>query len=290
MKNLMKAFILAAAFLLLTGCSKNKELTSINIGNLSCHYDSQIWGLTKTDDGAPLELHDAIGNRLTFSVSQETTYQHPLDMIKFLEQMISTTNGFYVFQQPTRIEVNGTSWYEYGYGFIDDSEVYKVYQRYYGKNYNAASISFTSTSKNYEAGIEEALKIMSDVKMTDVINENNEKEAREYLVGTWEVKNSGYLVLKDDSTYEWYKDRSMDKSNMHHGTYGCDVENVKMELKRGDGVYLVLFPEEIIIEGTAEVSSTPKMDYIISFHKEEGSEGYQMVNMSSYRLYTVIKQ
>ncbi len=288
MKKLIKIFAMASALLLLTGCSKN-ELTAITIGNLSCHYDSEIWGLKKTDEGAPLELHDAAGNRLTFSVSQETTYQHPLDMINFLEEMISSTEGFQVFKEPTEIKVNGTSWYEYGYSYKDGSEIKKVYQRYYGKYYNAASISFTSTDKNYEAGLAEALKIMSDVKMTDVSNEANEAEAREFLVGEWEVKNSGYLVLKDDSTYEWYKDRSMDKSNMHHGSYGCDVENTNMELKRGDGVYLVLFPEELIVDGAVQPASAPKMDYIISFDMQ-GTEGYQMVNMASYRLYTLIRQ
>lgn len=289
MKNLIKVFIMISALLLLTGCSKKNELTAINIGNLSCHYDSKVWGLSKTDEGAPLKLHDAAGNLLTFSVSQESTYQHPLDMIKFLEEMNSTTEGFQVLLEPTKIEVNGTTWYEYGFSFIEGSGIKKVYQRFYGKNYNAASISFTSTDKNYEAGLEEAMKIISDVKMTDVSNEANEAEARLFLVGEWEVKNSGYLVLKDDGTYEWYKDVTKDKANMHHGTYGCDVENATMQLNKGDGVYLVLFPEELIRDGSSEAPPVSKMDYIISFDMQ-GAEGYQMVNMASYKLYTLIKQ
>lgn len=289
MKNLIKVFVMLSALLLLTGCSKKNELTTINIGNLTCHYDSDVWGLSKTDEGAPLELKDSVGNLLTISVSQESTYQHPLDMINFLEEMISTKEGFQVFLKPTKIDVNGTNWYEYGYSFIEGSEITKVYQRYYGKNYNAASISFTSTDKNYEAGLEEALKIMSDVNTTNVSNDANEAEARQFLVGEWEVKNSGYLVLKDDGTYDWYKDSTKDPSNKHHGTYGCDVENATMQLNKGDGVYLVLFPEELIRDGSTEASPVSKMDYIISFDMQ-GSEGYPMVNMASYKLYTLIKQ
>ena len=289
MKKFIKTLITITALLLLTGCSKKNELTPINIGNLSCHYDSQVWGLNKTDEGAPLELHDASGNLMNISVSQESTYQHPLDMINFLEEMASTKEGFMVFKEPAKIEVNGTTWYEYGYSFIEGSYIRKVYSRFYGKYYNAASISFSAPDSSYETGLTEALKIMSDVKMTDVTNEAKEAEAHEFLVGEWEVKNSGYLVLKDDGTYEWYKDSTMDKNNMHRGTYGCDVENATLELKRGDGVYLVLFPEELIIDGNSEGSSTPKIDYIISFNMH-GLEGYQMVNMASYNLYTVIKQ
>lgn len=289
MKNLIKAFVMIAALLLLTGCSKKNDLVAINIGNLSCHYDSQIWGLNKTDEGAPLELHDASGNLLNISVSQESTYQHPLDMINFLQEIASTKEGFMVFLEPAKLEVNGTTWYEYGYSFIEGSYIRKVYSRFYGKYYNAASFSFSAPASSYDTGLTEALKIMSDTKMTDVTNEAKESEAKEFLVGEWEVKNSGYLVLKDDGTYEWYKDRSMDKNNMHHGTYGCDVENATLELKRGDGVYLVLFPEELTIDGTSEASSTPKIDYIISFDMQ-GLEGYQMVNMASYKLYTLIKQ
>ena len=62
-----------------------------------------------------------------------------------------------------------------------------------------------------------------------------------------------------------------------------------LELKEGDGIYLVLFPESLTINDVAEEPTSYKSDYIISFDKK-GSEGYQMVNMSSYKLYTMIKQ
>jgi hypothetical protein len=131
--------------------------------------------------------------------------------------------------------------------------------------------------------------MMSGIETTDVNNDANEAKAHSFLVGEWDVADSGYLVLKEDGTYEWYKDSSKDKGNMHYGTYGCDIENAVMSLKVGDGIYLALFPDGLTVNGSPEEMTTYKMDYIISFDQKE-EEGYQMVNMSSYTLYTLTKQ
>lgn len=283
--------IILSALLLFTACSNKKEdLQPVTIGNLTFQYNAMVWEYNKsTDEAAPLEFKDDRGNTVSVYVSQESTYQHPMDMIRFFETMVSTNEGFEVFLKPAKIDVNGTSWYEFGYSFKEGNTIRKVYQRYYGKYYNAASISYTSTDKNYEYGYDEAIKMMSDIKVTDVSNDQNEAKAHEFLVGEWDVAESGYLVFKENGSYEWYKDSTKDKSNMHYGTYGCDVENAVMSLKEGDGIYLVLFPEGLTVSGSMEEMTTYKMDYIISFDKKE-DEGYQMVNMSSYVLYTLTKQ
>jgi hypothetical protein len=291
MKTKILAIIILSTLLVLTGCSdKKEELQPVSVGNLAFEYDAKVWKYNKsTDNTAPLEFTDSKGNTVSIYVSQEGTYQHPLEMVQFLESMVSTQEGFEVFLEPTKIEVNGTTWYEYGYQFKAGDAFRKVYQRYYGKFYNAASISFTSTDKNFDAGYKEALKIMSNIKTTDVTNEENEAKGREILVGEWDVADSGYLVFHEDGTYEWYKDSTKDKNNMHSGTYGCDIENAVMSLKEGDGIYLVLFPEGLNVGGSEEAMNTYKMDYIISFEKKD-TPGYQMVNMSSYTLYNITKQ
>lgn len=291
MKKVIHAFFILSVLLLLTSCSNKKEdLRPASIGNLAFNYDANVWNHNEnSDEDAPLEFSDANGNIVSVYVSQESTYQHPLDMIRFLETMISTYDEYEVFLEPSETTVNGTTWYEYGYNYNDGTTIRKVYQRFYGKFYNAASISYTSTEKNFETGYDEALKMLSGFITTDVTNDVNEAKAHEFLVGEWEVVDSGYLVLYDDGTYEWYKDKTKDKSNMHYGTYGCDVENAAMSLNEGDGIYLVLFPEGLIINGAAEETTSYKSDYIISFDKN-GTEGYQMVNISSYVLYTLIKQ
>ncbi len=290
-RRISAILIFLFTLLLFTGCTGKKEdLQPVSIGNLAFQYNANVWTYNKsTDQAAPLEFEDAKGNTVSIYVSQESTYQHPMDMIQFFETLVSTNEGFEIVQKPTKIDVNGTTWYEYGYRFKDGDLTRQVYQRYYGKYYNAASISYTSTDKNYEYGIDEATKLMSSIQATAVTNEVNEAKAHAFLVGEWDVADRGYLVLKEDGTYEWYKDNTKDKSNMHYGTYGCDVENAVMSLKEGDGIYLVLFPEGLSVNGSQEEMSTYKMDYIISFDKNE-EEGYQMVNMSSYALYTLTKQ
>lgn len=283
--------IILATLLLFTGCSSKKEdLQPVTIGNLAFQYNAKLWDYNKsTDEAAPLEFEDDKGNTVSIYVSQESTYQHPMEMIRFFETMVSTKEDFEIFLKPAKIDINGTSWYEYGYSYKEGGTIHKVYQRYYGRYYNAASISYSSTDKNYEAGFKEALKIMSDIKATDVTNDVNEAKAHEFLVGEWDVADSGYLVLKEDGTYEWYKDAAKEKSNMHYGTYGCDIENAVMSLKEGDGIYLALFPEGLNVNGSEQEMTTYKIDYIISFEKNE-EEGYPMVNMSSYALYTLTKQ
>ena len=291
MKRVIHVVLIISTLLLLTSCSNKKDdLKPVSIGNLTFNYDASVWDYSKNTTGtSPLDFSDAKGNKISINVSQESTYQNALDMIHYFETIISTNDDFKVFKEPTEIDVNGTSWYEYGYSFNDGGTVRKVYNRYYGKYYNAASVSYTSTEKNYDAGYDKALKMMSEFKITDVKNDVNEAKAHKFLVGEWDVADKGYLVLYDDSTYEWYKDATKDKNNMHYGTYGCDVENATMELKEGDGIYLALFPKALVIDGVSEEPSSFKNDYIISFDKK-GGEGYPMVNISSYLLYTLIKQ
>lgn len=290
MNNIAKAVIIFSVLFLLTGCSsKKEELKPVTIGNLGFNYDANVWiPKERTEESEPLEFHDSKGNLFTVSVSQESTYQHPLAMISYFESMFSTYDSFKVFLEPTKVEVNGTPWYEYGYSFKNGDSTVKVYQRFYGKQYIAASISYTSTEKNYDTGYEEAIKMMSDIKVTEVSNAENEAKAQEFLVGEWDLASGGYLILKDDGTYEWYKDSANDKNNRHYGTYGCDVQNEYMNLKEGDGVYLVLFPEALVIDGVSSEPTTYKSDYIISFDKKGGT-GYQMVNIASLNLYTMIK-
>lgn len=290
MKKIIQICFILSTILLLAGCSTKEDLRPVSIGNLAFNYDAKVWKHNQNkDQNAPLEFSDKHGNNISVNVSQESTYQHPLDMIAFFETMMSDKKDYEVFLEPTKIEVNGDNWYEFGFSYDDGSVVRKNYQRYHGKFYNAISISYNSTEENYDASYEEALKLLSDTKLTAVTNDENEAKAKKFLVGDWELEGSGLLVFKDDGTYEWYKDNTKDQNNMHYGTYGCDVENEKLGMKEGDGIYLCLFPEQLVVDGVAQDSFNYKSDYVISFENNE-SESYQMVNMTSYSLYTMKKQ
>lgn len=292
MKKTVRAIFILSALMLFASCSgKKEELKPVSIGNLTFEFDANVWEhIENKAENAPLEFKDSKGNTISIYVSQESTYQHPMEMINFYKTMFSGYDEFKEFLAPNKLEVNGNTWYEYGYSYKDGTSIRKVYQRFYGKYYNAASISYSSTEEDYDTGYDEAVKMMSKIKASDVTNDVNEAKAHKFLVGDWEVTNSGYLVLHDDGTYEWYKDASKDANNMHSGTYGCDVENATMSLKEGDGIYLVLFPEKLIVNGEAEESKSYKIDYLISFEQKENTDGYQMVNMASYNLYNIIKK
>lgn len=285
-RALQGLFIISIAFIL-TACSN--EPSPVSIGNLSFNYNSKVWEHIKSnEENAPLEFRDNKNNSIVINVSQESTYQHALTMISFLETLFSDNSSFQVFLEPNEISVNDTNWYEYGYQYTDDTTTYKVYQRYYGKYYNAASISYTATLDNYDAGFDKAITLMSDIKVEEVRNDENEAKAKEFLVGEWDLDGKGYLVLSDDGNYKWFKDTSKDENNMHYGTYGCDIENPTMNLLEGDGFYLVLFPEGLIINGEAETTLQSKNDFIISLQDENNS--YPMVNVSTYTLYSMTKQ
>lgn len=288
MKKVLQGLFILSMILVLTACSKGSP--PVTIGNLSFSYNSKVWEHVKNNDkNAPLELKDKKDNKLSFNVSQESTYQHPMAMISFIENVLAGTDDFNVFLEPNEITVNDTKWFEYGYTYTVGSTTYKVYQRYYGKYYNAASLSYTSTPDKYDGSYDEAIKLMSDVKVEDVRNDQNEAKAKEFLVGEWDLNGKGYLVLSEDGTYEWFMDDNKDNNNKHYGIYGCDIENANMNLLEGDGFYLVLFPESLVVNGVEDTSLQYKSDFLISL-KDETPEGYSMVNISNYNLYTINKQ
>jgi hypothetical protein len=287
MKKTLQGILILSMVFLLTACSKDS--TPVKVGNVSFKFDEGVWEITKNVANAPLEFTDKNDNKLSLNVSQESTYQHPMAMISFLESMISGSDGFQVFLEPNEITVNGTKWYEYGYLYKEGSTTHKIYQRYYGKYYNVASITYTSTLDQYDSSYDKAIKFMSDIKVEDVPNEINEAKAKEFLVGEWDLNGSGYLVLTKDGSYEWFRDATKDNNNKHYGTYGCDIENTSLEMVEGDAIYLVLFPEDLVVNGESIKSMQYKADYIISLENEEPDE-YQMVNISSYSTYTITKQ
>lgn len=39
---------------------------------------------------------------------------------------------------------------------------------------------------------------------------------------------------------------------MHYGSYGCDIENSNMNMFEGDAIYLVIFPEGLVVDGVPQ--------------------------------------
>ncbi|MCM1386518.1 MAG: hypothetical protein NC231_04260 [Bacillus sp. (in: Bacteria)] len=298
--NLITCVIAAA---LLTGCGMQKEepentetytekdnLKQAGLGAMSLLYDDSVWTYDEAQGTeASIVFRDANNSVLGISCSKESYYQHPLDMVNTSKQIYSTYAGYEEVEAPTEITVQNESWYEWSYRYQEDGTAMVALQRFYAKNYYAYTISYVAEDKSYESGKKEALKVMNSIVMSVPGNEEAEAKAREFLAGEWDLQGAGYLVMNDDGTYIWYMDSSKNEDNMHKGTYGCDVENSAVGFSEGEGIYFVLFPEVLYVEGTESRTANAKYDYLVSLEQTDDG-AYQMINGSTFAYYNMIKQ
>ncbi len=307
MKKIVKfgmTIVMAAA--LLTGCAekqddskKPQEVTEqtdlenyqkATLKELTMMYDAAVWSPTDVADAENILRFDASDNGvLGISRSVEGMYQHPLDMIAMAKQIYSGYEGFEILTEPVEVEVNGNSWYEWSYQYLQDGAILKTLQRVYGKNYYAYSLSYVSDEAGYDKNKESAQKAMDTIEVTVPDNLEGEARAKEFLVGEWDMGTNGYLVLKEDSTYTWYMNSTKDEANMHTGSYGCDVQNTSLGFEEGEGIYLVLFPQKLMAEGKEGMTGNVKYDYGIML-KQETEGVYQMLNVNSFALYELVRQ
>ncbi len=303
-KGIIKGLCCAALLLLLTGCGAAKEdaggaetydsqkdsLKQAGLGAMALLYDDTVWTYAEEEStDASLVFRDKEDSVLGVSCSRESYYQHPLDMLNMAKQIYATFPGYEEIEAPTEVKVQEEGWYEWVCKYEEDGVETIALQRFYGKNYYAYTVSYIAEKNAYESGINEALKVMNSAVMSVPDNAEAEEKAREFLVGEWDLGDSGYLVMKQDGTYTWYMDSTQDEQNMHKGTYGCDVENTAVGFAEGEGIYFVLFPEVLYAEGKEGKTGSPKYDYLVSLEQlPDGS--YQMLNGSTLVLYYMKKQ
>lgn len=283
----LTVFLLAA----LSGCGqKEKEYKQAGLGGLVMLYDDSVWTSNEesaTDSSLLFESGD--NAVLGVSCSREGMYQHPLDMLQMTKQIYSTYPGYQELSEPKKIEVNDSSWYEWSCQYEENGQVMKSLQRFFAENYYAYTMVYVADNREFDKKQQEALKAMNSVVMTVPGNEESEEEAKKFLVGEWNMSGAGYLVIREDGTYTWYMDSDQKEDNMHTGTYGCDIENESLGFSKGEGIYLVLFPERLTMEGKEGVTANAKYDYGISLDQQ--SDGtYQMLNISTFSMYQLVKQ
>ncbi len=294
------------AALLLIGCGKNGAqgegagdvqpqadtagYVQVTLNELTMMYDPAVWSPTDVNGTENMLRFDASDNGvLGISRAVEGMYQHPLDMIAMAKQIYSGYEGFATLSEPVEVETADGSWYEWSYQYMQDGAMVKSLQRVYGKNYYAYSLSYVSDETGYDVHLQSAKDAMNTVEVKAPDNTRAEEKAKEFLVGEWDMGDSGYLVLEKNGTYTWFMDNSKDKNNMHTGTYGCDVQNTSLGFVEGEGVYLVLFPEKLMVEGQANMTGSVKYDYGIML-KQETEGVYQMLNVNSFTIYELVKQ
>ena len=292
MKKFLKiAMMVVLAMTVLAGCGVSKaNYKQAGLGGLVMMYDDTVW--TPNEEGATdssLRFEASDNGVLGVSCSKEGMYQHPLDMIAMTEQIYSTYEGYQELSEPTEIEVNGESWYEWSFLYTEAGETVKNIQRFYGKNYYAYTVSYLSDEAGFDKNKDEALKAMNSIVMTVPDNQEAEAKAKEFLVGEWDMGAAGYLVLNEDGTYAWYMESSKDEANMHSGSYGCDTKNDALGFGEGEGVYLVLFPEKLVTEGNVGMTGSVKYDYGISLEQETNG-AYPMINATTFSMYQLVKQ
>lgn len=301
----IRLFLCMAAALLLAGCGaagsgadgsagtydpEKDGLKQAGLGAMALLYDDNVWTYAEEEStDASLVFRDSDDAVLGVSCSRESYYQHPLDMLNTAKQIYSTFPGYEEIEAPAEIQVQNDGWYEWACKYEEDGVETIALQRFYGKNYYAYTVSYVVKAKAYDAGKNEALKVMNSAVMSVPGNEGAEEKAKEFLVGEWDLGDSGCLVLEQDGTYAWYMDSSKDGQNMHRGTYGCDVENAAVGFAEGEGIYFVLFPEVLYAQGKEGTTGSPKYDYLVSLEQQpDGS--YQMLNGSTLVLYNMKKQ
>lgn len=313
-KNRIRTTLLSCgmAFAMLTGCgstasgntngventqtyNEKEDLKQAGLGGLSMLYDGSVWTQQPDQEtDSSLAFEDKNGSILGVSCSKEATYQHPLDMISMAKQIYATYEGYEEMQEPAEIQVQGENWYEWIINYEENGVPTVCLQRFYAKNYYVYTISYVAEETAYEAGKNEALKVMNSAVLSVPGNEEAEAKAKEFLVGTWSIGadsegDKGYLQLNEDGTYSWYMDSSMDEKNMHTGVYGCDVENSSLGFGEGEGIYLVLYPEALYVQGEKSMTGSPKYDY--AFSLQQGSDGsYPLMNVTTFDMYTVYKK
>lgn len=303
-KNLLRYILCGMIMALLTGCGatdsgktgdtsgtvETENLKQAGLGALTILYDDTVWAYSEEQGSdSSLAFTAADDSLLGISCSRETFYQHPLDMISMSRQIYSSYAGYEELEEPTAVTVQGDEWYEWIYKYEENGVPTVALQRFYGKNYYAYTMSYVTEEKSYESNRNEALKVMNSAVMSVPDNEEAEKKAKEFLVGEWDLGDSGYLVLSDDGTYTWYMDSSKDEKNMHRGTYAGDVSNASLGFKEGEGVYFVLFPEVLYSGGEEGRTANAKYDYAVSL--EQQSDGsYQMINATTFNMYSMLKQ
>ena len=293
-----------AFLMLLTGCGvgsneeiRNTEtyteqdnLKQAGLGGLIALYDDTVWTYTEEQGSdSSLAFEDANGSVLGISCSKEGFYQHPLDMINTIRMIASPYTSYEEVSEPAKVEVQGKTWYEWIYQYEENGTKIISLNRFFGENYYAYVLTYVAEEDAYESGKNEALKVMTSVLVEVDDNSAAEEQAKEFLAGEWDLGESGYLVLHDDFTYEWYMDSSKDESNMHKGAYSGDISNDTFGFGEGEGIYLVLFPEVLYINGEAGQTSNAKYDYGVTMVQQpDGS--YQMINGTTFAIYTMKKQ
>ncbi len=266
-----------------------KVNTSMNkieagLGDLKLYYNNKWTYDSEQSQDASLAF--TRGNALIGVVcSKENTYQLAQDITKHaLDAAKEKFKDLKMIQKVKEITINGDHWYECEYKTGQGHDAQYSLQRTYAKNYYAYTVTYTGLKDDYEAYKSNALTVINSCLM-EVPENPGELVAKKELAGELDAGKQGYLELKRDGTYYWYRNSSKEMDNVHYGTYACDNKIKAMNIAEGKkGYYLVLFPCKYFVNGEETDMGTYKIDFAISKDPSAGID-YRGINLSNYSVY-----
>lgn len=295
MKRISCILILTLALCMLAGCAASEDSFTYNeAGLMDLKFNiEKSWEYSETRSGSN-SLAFVKGNAIlgVTCAGSEATFQNGKDMIKQLKGIYAGFYDYKVIQDATRIEVNGLEWYEAVISYKEDEEDEEaviLYERCFGQDYAAYTISLVASASDYEDLIEEA-KMAMDTATVDA-KRHDQSTAKEFLAGEWEFSTGELLVVNEDGTYQWYMDgETRSKENMHEGNYGCDDEVKNLSTGKGRGYYyLCLMPERLYVKGEELETSSAIYHFALSQSTSGAENEYEMVNLTSMDVYSLVR-
>lgn len=261
------------------------------IGDLKIKLED-IWVYQEGQSGDNSLAFSNGNSILGITCGKQITYQSGKDMANQIKTVYSEYEDYKLLEDINMIKVNGQTWYEVTVSYKEDKEDEEgvvLYERCFGQDYSAYTISFTANASEYDDGIEDA-KLAMDTAVVDA-EHNDETAAKEMLVGQWGLGNGGLIIFNKDGTYQWFMDAaSKDPDYMHEGTYGCDDEIKSMSLGAGQGYYYVcLMPDHFYSGGKEGAMSSYTYHYALTHESGQDDNVFQMVDINSMSMYTAIK-
>jgi len=265
--------------------SASPDKIEAGLGDLVLYYNNKWFYDQEQSEDASLAF--TRGDTLIGVVcSKETSYQIPMDMAQnalyMAKQQYKDLN---VLEEIHEITVNGETWAECTYETGSGKEKTISIQRCYGKNYYAYNVTYTGLEKDFEAYKSNAITILDSCVMSVPDNEAGETAGKKELAGELDAGTKGYLELKEDGTYYWYRDSNKTMDNVHYGTYICDNKIPSLNIQENhNGYYLIMLPEKYFVNGEETDMGTYKIEFAMSKTTANGAD-YQGVNLSNYTVY-----
>lgn len=208
-------------------------------------------------------------------------FSNPYDEFNRTTSFVKDFSNFKIITKPHHVTENDSDYYECVYQFgVQDSLNY-ISQWFIRDEYISYEITYSGHKESYDKYLEEAKHILTKMSIESK-KEVSADVALDVVKGEYDGEESGYLILKDDFTYEWYKDSSLDKSNVHTGSFKCDNKVKALDVKEDEGYYLAITPEQFIQNSEKVDSAANQLNFGLIFNTDNS---VRFIDLNTNKLY-----